>query len=52
MANKTLEPGFPQKISVETTRKWMHEMGFMVLTSKMDMNVKMLLITEINSYDE
>lgn len=34
MANKTLEPGSPRKISAETARKWMHEMGFMVLTSK------------------
>ena len=34
LPNETLEPGFPRKISVETARKWMHEMGFMVLTSK------------------
>ena len=32
--NETLEPGFPRKIGVETSRKWMHEMGYEVLTSK------------------
>ena len=34
LPNETLEPGFPRKIGVETARKWMHEMGFMVLMSK------------------
>ena len=34
LPNATLEPGFPRKVGVETARKWMHEMGFQVLTSK------------------
>ena len=29
-----MEPGFPRQIHVETARKWMHEMGFQVLTWK------------------
>jgi len=32
--NETLEPGFPQKIAVETARKWMHVLGFEVVTKK------------------
>ena len=27
LPNSTLEPGFPRQISVETARKWLHEMG-------------------------
>ena len=27
LPNKTLEPGFPRKISVETACKWMYELG-------------------------
>jgi len=34
LANETLEPGCPRKISVETTRHWLHELGFEVLTAK------------------
>ncbi len=34
LPNETLEPGFPRKISVETARKWMHEMGFEVQAAK------------------
>ena len=34
LSNETLEPGFPRKISVETARKWMHELGFEVVTKK------------------
>ena len=34
LPNETLEPGFPRAIGCETARKWMHEMGFEVLTSK------------------
>ena len=34
LPNSTLEPGFPQQISVETARKWLHEMGFEVLTAR------------------
>jgi len=29
-----LEPGFPRKISVVTTRHWLHELGFEVLSAK------------------
>ena len=34
LANETLEPGFPRKISVETARHWLHELGFEVLAAK------------------
>lgn len=34
LPNETLEPGFPRKISMETCRKWMHELGFKVLHAK------------------
>ena len=34
LPNETLEPGFPQKISVETARKWMQELGFDVVAKK------------------
>ena len=34
LPNEVLEPGFPRRISVETARKWMHEMGFEVQTAK------------------
>ena len=36
LPNSTLEPGFPPQISVETSRKWLHQMGFEVLTAKKD----------------
>ena len=32
LPNCSLKPGFPRKISVETARKWLHELGFAVLT--------------------
>ena len=28
LVTETLEPGFPRKISVETARHWLHELGF------------------------
>ena len=34
LPNEVLEPGFPQRLSVETGRKWMHEMGFEVQAVK------------------
>ena len=34
LPNEVLEPGFPRRISVETARKWMHEMGFEVQAAK------------------
>ena len=32
--NEALEPGIPRKIAMATTEKWMHEMGFAVLTAR------------------
>jgi len=34
LPNFTLEPGLPQKVSVETARTWLHHLGFEVLTPK------------------
>ena len=34
LPNETLEPVFPRKISPETGRKWMHELGFDVVSKK------------------
>ena len=34
LPNQTLEPGFPRKISNETARTWMHQLGFAVVASK------------------
>ena len=34
LVNETLEPGYPRAISVETARRWFHELGFEVLTAK------------------
>ena len=34
LPNETLEPGLPRKVSVETARLWMHELGFEVLVAK------------------
>ena len=34
LLNSTLEPGYPRKISVETARKWLQELGFEVLTAQ------------------
>ena len=34
LPNETLEPGCPRMIAIETALKWMHEMGYEVLTSK------------------
>ena len=34
LSNETLEPGYPQKICIETARRWLHELGFEVLTAK------------------
>ena len=45
LPNQTLKPGFPRKISLETARKWMLELGFNVVRKKghmwMVMNVMM-----------
>ena len=43
LPNSTLEPGFPQRVSVETLRKWLHEMGFEVVT------VRKGIVTSIKS---
>ena len=34
LPNHTLEPGYPRRISQETARKWLDELGFCVLDSK------------------
>ena len=34
LPNSTLEPGFPRKIGLETARKWLHHLGFEVLSAK------------------
>ena len=34
LPNDTLEPGFPRNTSIETGRKWMHELGFEVVSKK------------------
>ena len=34
LPNSTLEPGFPRKVCLETARKWLHELGFEVLTTQ------------------
>jgi len=34
LPNSTLEPGFPCKICLETARKWLHHLGFEVLSAK------------------
>ena len=34
LPSETLEPGFSQKISIETARKWMIELGFSVVRKK------------------
>ena len=31
LPNHALDPGFPRKISCETARKWLHELGFRVI---------------------
>ena len=57
LVNETLEPGFPRKISVETARHWVHELGFEMLALKrvvmlMVMSVLMLLKTNKGFYAE
>ena len=34
LPNSTIEPGFPRKIAIETARKWLHELGFEVVTAR------------------
>ena len=31
LPNSILDPGYPHRVSVETARKWLHEMGFEIL---------------------
>ena len=35
LPNHALDPGFPRKISCETARKWLHELGFSVTDAKL-----------------
>lgn len=34
LPNHGLEPGFPRKVSCETARKWLHELGLTVIDAK------------------
>ena len=34
LPNHGLEPGYPRKVSCETARKWLHELGFSVIDAK------------------
>ena len=34
LPNETLKPGFPRKVSVETSRKWMVKLGLSVVRKK------------------
>ena len=34
LLDTALEPGFPRQIALETSRKWMHELGFTVVAKK------------------
>ena len=34
LPNLTLEPGFPRKVSMATARRWLHQMGFEVITPR------------------
>ena len=34
LPNEGLEPGYPRRISLDTSRKWLHELGFSVLDQK------------------
>ena len=31
LPNSVLEPGYPHRVSVETARKWLHDLGFEIL---------------------
>lgn len=31
LPNSILDPGYPRRVSVQTARKWLHELGFKVL---------------------
>ena len=31
LLNSVLDPGYPRRVSVETARKWLHELGFEIL---------------------
>ena len=34
LPNSTLEPGYPRSVSVETVRRWLHELGFEIITPR------------------
>ena len=34
LLNQSLEPGYPQKVSIETARRWLHHLGFSVINAK------------------
>lgn len=34
LQNTSLPPGFPRRVSIQTARKWLHHLGFIVLSGK------------------
>ena len=34
LPNSSLEPGYPRKVSVETARRWLHHLGFEIITPR------------------
>ena len=34
LPNSTLEPGYPRNISLETARRWLHQLGFQFITPR------------------
>ena len=34
LPNSTLEPGYPWKVSVETARRWLHQLGIKIITPR------------------
>ena len=50
LPNETLEPGFPRRVSVDTARVWMHEMGFEVLVTKKGMFVDGMMWSNTGRY--
>ena len=34
LPNATLAPGFPRRVSIETARCWLHELGFSVMRAQ------------------
>ena len=43
LETQTLEPGYPQHVSVETAWKWLRELGFTVMDQTMLMDTRDLM---------